>query len=290
MSTGALRDSLQGMQPQPIYVTSDGTGLTAEAVVNSAAGQFFGAIFDVRRRPLVRTFEQVHTVVIEAAQSRGIIVHTIVVPEIRRAMEEESARHGVPTVDIIGGLVARMEEAFGLAPAGKPGLRAPLDESYFGRIEAIEYTVAHDDGQHPETLRTADVVLVGVSRTSKTPLSIFLAHFRGWKVANVPVVPGVLLPPELERMDQHRIVALTVQPNRLVTLRRARLESLGQDPDGPYTSETQIESEIAYARRLYRSGYPWPIVDTTNRSVEEVAREIMTLMDRPYDAGLPASV
>ncbi len=275
---------------QPIYVVSDGTGLTAEAVVSSAAGQFFGAFFDVRRRPLIRTFAQAHGVVVEAAQTHGVIVHTIVVPELRHAMEEEAARHGVPSVDIIGGLVARLEEAFGLVPAGKPGLRAPLDEKYFAQIEAIEYTVAHDDGQHPETLDAADLVLVGVSRTSKTPLSIFLAHYRGWKVANVPIVLGVEPPPELQRIDQTHIIGLTIQPERLVNLRRARLEGLGRDPDGPYTSNDQVTAELQYARRLYRSGYPWPILDTTNRSVEEVAREIMTLVEHSDLHSLPASV
>jgi len=275
---------------QPIYVVSDGTGLTGEAVVSSATGQFFGAVFDVRRRPLIRTFEQAQGVIVEAAQTHGVIVHTIVVPELRRAMEEEAARHGVPSVDIIGGLVARLEEAFGLVPAGKPGLRAPLDEKYFGQIEAVEYTVAHDDGQHPETLDAADLVIVGVSRTSKTPLSIFLAHYRGWKVANVPIVLGVEPPPELQRIDQRKIIGLTIQPERLVNLRRARLEALGRDADGPYTSNDQVSAELQYARRIYRSGYPWPILDTTNRSVEEVAREIMTLIEHSALHSLPASV
>lgn len=277
--------------PQPIYVVSDGTGLTAETVVSAAAGQFFGAIFDVRRRPLVRTLDQARGVINEAAETHGIIVYTLVVPELRRAVEEESARRGVPSVDIIGGLVARLEEAFGLVPAGEPGLRnTALDPVYFGRIEAIEFTVSHDDGQHPETLGDADVVLVGVSRTSKTPLSIFLAHYRGWKVANVPMVLGIEPPHELQHIDQRKIIGLTIQPARLVNLRRARLEALGRDPDGPYTSLDQVTEELAYARRIYRQGYPWPIIDTTNRSVEEVAREIIALVEQSGNSGLPASV
>lgn len=277
--------------PQPIYVVSDGTGLTAETVVSAAAGQFFGAIFDVRRRPLVRTIEQARGVITEASETHGIIVYTLVVPDLRRAVEEECARRSVPFVDIIGGLVARLEEAFGLIPAGEPGLRGgQLDPAYFGRIDAIEYTVSHDDGQHPETLGDADVVLAGVSRTSKTPLSIFLAHYRGWKVANVPIVLGVEPPQNLFHIDQHKIVGLTIQPGRLVNLRRARLESLGRDPDGPYTSHDQVTDELAYARRVYRHGYPWPIIDTTNRSVEEVAREIIALIEQSGSSGLPPSV
>ena len=277
--------------PQPIFVVSDGTGLTAETVVSAAAGQFFGATFDVHRRPLVRTPEQARKVIAEAAERRGIIVHTLVVPDLRRIVEEEGARHGVPCVDIIGGLVARLEEAFGIVPAGEPGLRsAPLDPAYFGKIDAIEYTVSHDDGQHPETLGDADVVLVGVSRTSKTPLSIFLAHYRGWKVANVPMVLGVQPPADLFRINQRKIVGLTIQPTRLVNLRRARLEALGRDPFGPYTSVEQVTEELAYARRIYRHGYPWPIIDTTNRSVEEVAREIVALIEQDDAPNLPASV
>jgi len=289
--TSATRVPPSDHTPQPIYVVSDGTGLTAETVVSAAAGQFFGAIFDVRRRPLVRTIEQARSVINEAAETHGIIVFTLVVPELRRAVEEESARRGVPFVDIIGGLVQRLEEAFGLVPAGEPGLRGTqLDPVYFGRIDAIEYTVSHDDGQHPETLGDADVVLAGVSRTSKTPLSIFLAHYRGWKVANVPVVLGIEPPPELFRIDQRKIIGLTIQPGRLVNLRRAPLESLGRDPDGPYTSLDQVTDELAYARRIYRHGYPWPILDTTNRSVEEVAREIIAIVEQSGASGLPASV
>jgi len=290
-ATNAARVPPTERTPQPIYVVSDGTGLTAETVVSAAAGQFFGAIFDVRRRPLVRTIEQARTVINEAAETHGIIVYTLVVPELRRAVEEESARQGVPFVDIIGGLVARLEEAFGLVPAGEPGLRGTqLDPVYFGRIDAIEFTVSHDDGQHPETLGDADVVLAGVSRTSKTPLSIFLAHYRGWKVANVPVVLGIEPPPELFRIDQRKIIGLTIQAARLVNLRRARLESLGRDPDGPYTSLDQVTEELAYARRIYRHGYPWPILDTSNRSVEEVAREIIAIVEQSDTSGLPASV
>jgi regulator of PEP synthase PpsR (kinase-PPPase family) len=290
-ATGAMRAQPASHTPQPIYVVSDGTGLTAETVVSAAAGQFFGAIFDVRRRPLVRTIEQARSVITEAAETHGIIVYTLVVPELRRAVEEECARRGVPAVDIIGGLVQRLEEAFGLIPAGEPGLRGiQLDPVYFNRIDAIEYTVSHDDGQHPETLGDADVVLVGGSRTSKTPLSIFLAHYRGWKVANVPMVLGIEPPHELHRIDQKKIIGLTIQPGRLVNLRRARLESLGRDPDGPYTSLDQVTDELAYARRIYRHGYPWPIIDTTNRSVEEVAREIIALIEQSGASGLPASV
>jgi regulator of PEP synthase PpsR (kinase-PPPase family) len=290
-STAQLRLQPTDHTPQPIYVVSDGTGLTAETVVSAAAGQFFGAIFDVHRRPLVRTTEQASRVIDEAAETHGIIVYTLVVPELRHAVEEECARRGVPCVDIIGGLVARLEEAFGLVPAGEPGLRnARLDPAYFGKIDAIEFTVSHDDGQHPETLGLADVVLVGVSRTSKTPLSIFLAHYRGWKVANVPMVLGVEPPPELFKIDQRKIVGLTIQPGRLVNLRKARLEALGRDPFGPYTSMEQVTDELAYARRVYRHGYPWPIIDTTNRSVEEVAREIIALIEQENTPGLPASV
>ena len=289
--TSAMRVPPTEHTPQPIYVVSDGTGLTAETVVSAAAGQFFGTIFDVRRRPLVRTIDQARSVINEAAETHGIVVYTLVVPELRRAFEEESARRGVPAVDIIGGLVQRLEEAFGLVPAGEPGLRGTqLDPAYFGRIDAIEFTVSHDDGQHPETLGDADVVLAGVSRTSKTPLSIFLAHYRGWKVANVPVVLGIEPPPELFRIDQRKIIGLTIQPGRLVNLRRARLESLGRDPDGPYTSHDQVTDELAYARRIYRHGYPWPILDTTNRSVEEVAREIIAIVEQSGNSGLPASV
>jgi [pyruvate, water dikinase]-phosphate phosphotransferase / [pyruvate, water dikinase] kinase len=290
-ATSATRVPPTDHSPQPIYVVSDGTGLTAETVVSAAAGQFFGTIFDVRRRPLVRTIDQARSVINEAAETHGIIVYTLVVPELRRAFEEESGRRGVPSVDIIGGLVQRLEEAFGLVPAGEPGLRGTqLDPAYFGRIDAIEYTVSHDDGQHPETLGDADVVLVGVSRTSKTPLSIFLAHYRGWKVANVPMVLGIEPPHELFQIDQRKIIGLTIQPGRLVNLRRARLESLGRDPDGPYTSHDQVTDELAYARRVYRHGYPWPILDTTNRSVEEVAREIIAIVEQSGNSGLPASV
>lgn len=261
-----------------IHLVSDGSGATAEAVIDAVTVQFPGVDFDIVRHPGVRTREQVLTVVSEAARSRGIIVHTIVITEIRRILLRECRQRVIDHVDLIGPLMGKVSHQVEMRPLLQPGVSRGLSDEYFRRVEAIQFTVRHDDGQGLESLHEADIVLVGVSRTSKTPLSIFLS-LRGWKVANIPIVLGVEPPRVLDEIDQDRIVALMIQQDELVRIRENRVRALGGLERGEYASPEKIVEELAFCRRIIRRGYPWPIIDVTGKSIEESAKEVISLVE-----------
>lgn len=258
-----------------ILIVSDATGRTAEMVVRAALVQFQGAEVHLSIRPHVRTVEAVRAAVRAASKVRGLIVHTLVSPELRNVMLTEGRAGEVPTIDLLGPLLLRLEDLLRLQPTAKPGLFRDLDQEYRHRFEVVEFAVKHDDGQEPRGLQQADVVLVGVSRTSKTPLSMFLAG-RGLRVANVPVVYKLSLPEELTRVDARRVVALTIKPERLLELRRARLQQMETPPKFPYADPRQIWAELEYARELFARG-GWATVDVTDKSIEEVAVEALLL-------------
>ncbi len=268
-------------EPEPrkvsLFVVSDGGGATAEAVAEAVAVQFPGVHFQIERYPGVRTREQVLTVVREAERHRGIIVHTIVMTEIRRLLLRECRQRVLDHVDLIGPLLGQVSQKVEMRPLLRPGVSRGLSDDYFQRIEAIQFTVQHDDGQGLETIDQADIVLTGVSRASKTPLSVFLS-MRGWKVANVPIVLGVDPPRELYEVDQRKVVGLTISREELVQIRKHRIEALGTG-GGEYADPDKISEELAYCRRLFRRGYPWPIVDITGKSIEESAKEVISWIE-----------
>ena len=261
-----------------LFVVSDGGGSTAEAALDAAIAQFPGVDFRIIRRPGVRTREQVLHVVREAVQDQGIIVHTIVIQEMRQILVRECRQRIIPHFDLIGPLIGHISQAVGMRPAYRAGATRGITDDYYHRVDAIQYTVQHDDGQGSNTLEQADVVLVGVSRSSKTPLSIYLS-MRGMKVANIPIVLGVPPTPRLYEIDQRRIVAVTIDPGALLAIRRNRLQLLGQSTDGEYADPRKIAEELAYCRRIVRSGYPWPIVNITGKSVEEAAKEVIAILE-----------
>ena len=258
-----------------VFVVSDATGRTAELVVRAALVQFQGADVRVTLRSHVRSAEAVRRVVDEAAEARGLIVHTVVSTALRNAILTEGRSRSVPTIDLLGPLLLRLEDLLRLQPMAKPGLFREMDQEYRRRFEVFEFAVKHDDGQDPRGLGQADVVLVGVSRTSKTPLSVFLAG-RGLRTANVPVVHRLPLPEELFRLDPRKVVGLTIKPDRLLELRRARLQQMQTPPKFPYADPRQVWAELEYALRLFGQG-GWPVVDVTDKSIEEVAAEILIL-------------
>jgi [pyruvate, water dikinase]-phosphate phosphotransferase / [pyruvate, water dikinase] kinase len=240
--------------------------------------QFPDVAFTVIRRPGVRSREQVLAVVREAALVHGIIVHTIVIQEIRMILVRECRQRIIPQFDLIGPLIGHIGQQVGLRPILRAGASRGIDLDYFKRIDAIQFTVQHDDGQSLSTLHEADVVLVGVSRSSKTPLSVYLS-MRGWRVANIPIVLGVNPPRVLSEIDQSRVVAVAIDSAHLLEIRRNRLQALGQLPDGEYSSPEKIAEELAFFRRVVRSGYPWPIVNVTGKSIEEVAKEVIAVVE-----------
>ncbi len=279
--TGRFRETpLPGMPGRTavLFLVSDGGGSTVEGAVDAAMAQFPNVEFQVIRRPGVRAREQLLHVVREAAEVDGLIVHTIVIQSLRHLLIRECRARLLPQIDLIGPLLGHISQRVGRKPIHVPGASRGIDVDYFRRIDAIQYTVQHDDGQGVTTLDEADVVLVGVSRSSKTPLSIYLS-MRGWKVANIPIVLGVQPPPQLQEIEQRRIVAVTIDQPHLMQIRRNRMQALGGRLDGEYTDHDQMLEELKYFRRIVRSGYPWPIVNITGKSVEEAAKEVIVIIE-----------
>jgi regulator of PEP synthase PpsR (kinase-PPPase family) len=243
--------------------------------LSAALMQFTGAEVEVERRPGVRTEEHVHQVVQEAAQAGGFIVHTLVSDRLREVMLRAGRLHNVETIDLMGPLLARISQQLAVSPAEKPGLFRQLNEEYFRRIETVEFAYHHDDGRRASELPRAEIVLVGVSRTFKTPLSIYLA-FKGWFVANVPIVLKAKPPLALFDLSPSRVFGLTINPVRLAELRRIREEYLG-GATGEYAKPDSVRREVEYALSIFRSQPGWPVVDVTDKPIEEIASEILAL-------------
>jgi regulator of PEP synthase PpsR (kinase-PPPase family) len=265
-----------------IYAVSDASGTTAERVVRAALVQFDAHQITVTRYGGVRTAEQISAIVKEAVQTDGFVVHTFVYAKLRRAMLNEGRSHNVATIDLMGPLLARLSDLFDAPPRAEPGLFQPFDSAYLQRIDAIDFTVRHDDGRNSQDLERAEIVLVGVSRTSKTPLSIYLAY-RGWKVANIPIALGVDPPGNLFDLPRRRVVGLVVRPERLSELRRVRAERIGTRSLG-YADLDYIRQEITYAYQLFERRKDWPLVDVTAKSIEEAAAEVVSLVGGPDQA------
>jgi [pyruvate, water dikinase]-phosphate phosphotransferase / [pyruvate, water dikinase] kinase len=259
-----------------VYIVSDATGKTGSRVVQAALMQFDTSDVVLERRGGVQDEESVRKVVEVAAHTGGLIVHTLVSTELRREMLEAGRRHGIITIDLLGPVLTRLTEALRISPKAVPGLFEQLDDEYFARIEAIEYTVNHDDGRNPEDLDEADLVLVGVSRTGKTPVSIFMAY-RGWWVANVPIVLDMEPPSQLFKVDRRRVVALTAETERLIAIRKVRAKRLTGDVALRYATPSHVEREKVWFQKILRRGV-WQVVDITFRSIEETAAELMELV------------
>ena len=261
-----------------IFAVSDATGTTAERVLRAALSQFEASQITVTRFGGVRSAEKVGEVVHEAGMKEGFIVHTIVSEELRRMILKEGREHNVTTIDLMGPLLARLAEHLATTPRSEPGLFDPFDPSYLQRIEAIDFTVHHDDGQNYDDLDQAEIVLVGVSRTSKTPLSFYLGY-RGWRVANMPIVLEVEPPKELFELPKGRVVGLIVNPERLSELRKVRAERMGTFSQD-YADLDHIHQEMDYAFQLFERRRDWSLVDVTTKSIEHSAAEMGVLLDR----------
>ncbi len=261
-----------------VYIISDGTGETAATMTRAALVQYEQMDINIVRCKNVRTEAQVDSVVEDAFQSKAIIIHTVVSPSLRAKIRAAAAGKGLQQVDLLGPLLDALDVYFGVRSENmEAGLLRTTDERYFRRIAAIEYTVKHDDGKTVADLDEADIILVGVSRTSKTPLSIFLSY-KGWKVANVPLVLGVPLPEELFKVDQRKIIGLTIDEESLQKIRRNRLEKFGQDPGGEYATVRYIQREIECANGIFKKNRRWPIFNVTERALEETAAEITRII------------
>jgi len=261
-----------------IIVVSDGTGRTAQQALDAALTQFEDAQVEILVRPGVRTRLQVLEVVEEALKKKAFIAHTLVSNEMRSLMLDTARKLNVETIDIMGPLLLRLSHQFANAPAEKPGLFHELNKDYFTRIEAMEYTFRHDDGQREHELDKADIILIGVSRTFKTPLSIYLA-IKGWLVANVPIVLDMKIPAILSETEPSKIFGLTTYPTALAQLRRSRHEHLGGST-GNYANFDYVTRELRYATAIFQRHPRWAVINVAHKPIEEIASEILALYNR----------
>jgi regulator of PEP synthase PpsR (kinase-PPPase family) len=262
-----------------IDILSDSTGDTAEKVVRAALLQFPHAGGHLQIHTRVRTRETVRPILEAAARDGALVVFTVVSPELREYIHSSSYELKVEALDLIGSLIGKLATYLDRQPINTPSGMLPLTEEYFRRIEAVEFAVKSDDGKEPRNFRKADIVLCGVSRTSKTPLSTLLAQ-RGLKVANQPIVLGVRIPAELDEAPPDRVVGLIIELDQLVEIRKARLKQLGMPMDASYGLREQVKQELDYARRIFADHPSWPVIDVTGRAIEETAVIILeTLRD-----------
>lgn len=261
-----------------IYIISDGTGETAMTMTRAALVHYANHDLNIVRCKNIRTEAQVDSAVEEAFQKKAIIIHTVVSRQLRRHLQDKAASVGLQQVDLIGPLLGELDQFLEETDSKKEaGLLHSVDEKYYKRMEAIEFTVKHDDGKLLTDLDKSDIILVGISRTSKTPLSLFLSH-KGWKVTNIPLVPGTPLPEELFKVDQRKIIGLIIEPDSLQKIRKNRLERIGQDTGGEYARLDKIYEEIDYAKELFSKNKRWPVFNVTERALEETATEITRII------------
>src|SRR5579859_6374738 len=257
-----------------LHLISDATGETLITVARAAAAQYAKVMPVEHVHPLVRTQKQLDRVLGEIEESPGIVLYTLLEEDLVQRLETKCRELGLPCLSILGPVLHLFHAYLGAETTHKVGAQHTLNAEYFRRIDALNYTMLHDDGQQSEDLEEADIVLVGVSRTSKTPTSIYLAN-RGVKTANVPFVPGVPLPPQLEQLERPLIVGLYASPERIVQIRQNRLLGLkAHREDDQYIDREAVAEEVAASRRLC-ARHNWPLIDVTRRSIEETAAAVL---------------
>lgn len=256
-----------------LHLVSDSTGETVGSVARAALVQFDNVDPEEFTWTLVRSKSQLEKVIEGISENPGPVMYTLVDAGLRDALKMECARRGLPCIAVIAGVVSELSSYLGEETHARAGKQHELNEEYFTRVDAINYALAHDDGQGHWELEDADIVLVGVSRTSKSPTCVYLAY-KGFKSANIPFVLDCPLPPALETLKKPLVVGLTINPERLLAIRRTRLQSINQEADTNYVDMEYMEREIAESKKLFTK-HRWPVIDVTKRSVEETAATII---------------
>jgi regulator of PEP synthase PpsR (kinase-PPPase family) len=260
-----------------LHLVSDSTGETLITVARAAAAQYENITSVEHVYPLVRTSKQLERVIVEIEASPGIVLYTLIEPNLTARLETKCREFGVPCLSILGPVLQLLQNYLGAETTPRIGAQHTLNAEYFKRIDALNYTMLHDDGQHADGFENADVVLIGVSRTSKTPTSIYLAN-RGVKTANIPLVPNTPLPPQLTELRVPLVVGLYASPERIVQIRQNRLLGLNAHTgDEAYVDREAVAEEVALSRRLC-ARHNWPSIDVTRRSIEETAAAVMALL------------
>ncbi len=263
-----------------VHLVSDSTGETLNAMARAVCARFENVLPIEHIYALVRSQRQLDRALDDIEEAPGIVLHTIVDEKLRDALEEGCRKLDMPCLPALDPLVSAMQRYLGAATTSRVGAHLRLDNDYFNRMDALNYAIGHDDGQGGQDLDQADVVLLGVSRTSKTPTCIYLAH-RGVRAANVPLVPGQSLPEKLFKLQKALIVGLLISPDRLIQIRRNRLLSLNETRESSYIDQDAVREEVINARRLYERNN-WPTIDVTRRSVEETAAAVLNLLSRGH--------
>lgn len=266
-----------------IWIISDGSGATAERVLQASLVQFPDKDIVSEVFPNVLQKEQIREIIQKACKQKVLIAYTLVAVELRNEMIMQANQYNLPTVDLLGPLLVTLSNFLASPPEARPGLLAEMDHNYFKRIDAVGFAVKHDDGHRVRDLTHADLVITGVSRTSKTPLCIYLAYNKGLLVANIPLISGIDPPQELFDLDssepkcgKSRIVGLTINPELLVKLRASRLAQLSH-PDIDYADPQHVVEELNYSHRIFQQNPRWRIIDITGKAIEEIANEVCSL-------------
>ena len=267
-----------------LHLVSDSTGETLEAMAKAGLAQFEGVEAIKHFWPMVRSEGHLNRVMEEIGKRPGLVLYTLVNGAVRARLEFCCRTLGLPAVSALDPVMEGFSRVLGQEATHKPGRQHMMDAAYFARVDAIQFTIAHDDGQGADEWEEADIVLAGVSRSSKTPTSIYLAN-RGYKVANIPLVPESPPPPHLYELQRPLVVGLTTSPERLIAIRRNRLLAMGSAPETDYVDPVVVAKEVAFARRLFADN-DWPVSVVTRRSIEEAAAAIINLHQKRADSGL----
>ena len=259
-----------------LHLVSDSTGETTYSLARACLVQFENIEVNTQTHSQVLSATKMQKVVESIEENPGAVMYTMIDKSLSDTLVKGCARIGVPCIDVLDGVITRLQGYFGQTIRGQPGRQHQLDDEYFHRIDAMQFALSHDDGQGFDHLDGAEIILVGVSRTSKTPTSMYLANHRGLRAANVPFVPGVPLPDLLFSEQAPFVVGLTTSPERLVQIRRNRMKILGEERETHYVEFDQVRQEILEARKLFAKSR-WPVIDVTRRSIEETASEIFEL-------------
>jgi regulator of PEP synthase PpsR (kinase-PPPase family) len=266
-----------------LHLLSDSTGETLDMVAKACLAQFDTVNALRHLWPMVRSEGHLDRVLDDVEARPGLVLYTVVNATIRRELERKCRRRGINAVSVLDPVIDALAAVSGEEAKGRAGRQHALDAAYFARVDAIQFTIAHDDGIGTDNWEEADIVLAGVSRTSKTPTSIYLAN-RGYKVANIPLVPESPPPPKLFELRHPLVVGLTANPERLIQIRRNRLLSLNQSPETDYVDMEAVNAELAFARRMF-ADQGWPVIDVTRRSIEETAVAIVRLCTERLEKG-----
>lgn len=260
-----------------VYVLSDSVGDTAEQVARASAEQYKSSDYEIKKYPYVESKTKIDSIMEELDPENSIFVYTIVNQEISEYLRQECEEKGVPYIDIMAPCLETFTQFLEEEPARESGVIRKLDEDYFKRVEAVEFAVKYDDGKDPRGILKADIVLIGVSRSSKTPLSMYLAH-KNYKVVNIPLVKGSKVPDEIFEVPRRKIIGLMIDPSDLIEIRRERIRVLGLDNSVDYVSIEKIYQELEYAERIMRK-VGCPVIDMTKKAVEEAANLVIDIIN-----------